>query len=234
MALISWPLDVMRDEIVWVMALGVFTFHMLLRAQKQTLLSLLVISCFAYVGFVYLNRRAEKVRARQTDEDTFFRSEAAWRNEAHQQAFAPTRFPRNGFKYLRENSMLVDIAKELAALRRYDRARYGDVLLFMDALQKVYIRTLEGRVNAKTSVGKFMDLREGILENMYSFYLVIPPNMPSGVLRKSIENFARLSQMMIEVLKSYSKKAAKEPSFPVLAPSAADRPFDPMRNRRLP
>lgn len=239
--MLDWPFEIMRDEIVWIVVLGVMTFHQLVHAQKRTLLSIIIIGGFAYVAYIYLQKRANTIEDTQQNVQTLFQKEAAARKEVNtDKAFLST-FPKKGFKYIRENQGLTDIAKGLVITRMFDRARYGDMLLGMEKLQKVYMYILDGRYDAKSQIHVFLDLRESILEIMYSLYFVIPKKIkhvygldPYKRIEESIDQFKKLSYVMIEVLKSYTRKTAKEPYFPELFPSPADAPFDHLRNRRLP
>lgn len=230
-----------KDEIAWLVVLGVVTFYMLARAQTQTLLSILVMACFVYVAYIYVQRRWRQAEDQEKTDATFFKREADWRRETNMDNYFVATFPKKGLRYIRENQGFMDIAKGIVIARMFDRARYSDLLLSMDQLQKIYMYILDGRYDAKTQIANFLDMRSSVLEILYSIYFVVPEHLkhvygvqPYERIRSSISHFTKLSRVMIQVLKSYMQKTVKEPYFPEQLPSAADAPFDPIKYRKLP
>jgi len=67
---------------------------------------------------------------------------------------------------------------DLRFVRVFDKARYGDLLLFMDKLQKTYMYILAGRYEVQSYVGTFQDLRESVSEILYSLYFAVPLVVP--------------------------------------------------------
>jgi hypothetical protein len=231
----------LRDELVWLVVLGVGTFHALMRAQKKTLLGMLVMACLVGGAYVYLQRRITEEDDKEKTDDAFLKKDTAWRHESNFDAYFVAKFPKKGLRYLKESRGLLDIVKKMSFVRMFDRSRFGDMLLAMDRMQKTYMFILDGRYYAKTQVTNFLMLRDTILELMYSTYFVIPQHMqhvygvsPHERIHECIEAFAALSRLMTDVLRSYMRKTLKEPHFPELLPSPALSPFDPIRNRRLP
>jgi hypothetical protein len=234
-------LSVLRDEVVWIVVLGVVLFYQLSHATTNTLLAMVVLGMFGYVAFLYLQRRSVAVQATKQNDVVFLEGEASQRREiASDRAFVAT-FPKKGLRYLRQSDALLSIAKNVVIARMFDKARYADMLLYMNHLQKVYMYILDGRYHPKDFLPIFHDLRESVLEVLYSMYFVVPKKLkhvygvdPYSVLRESTQQFTVLTREMLNVLHNYAKKQCKQPYVPETLPKAADAPFDPHRARRLP
>jgi hypothetical protein len=215
-----------------VLAFYWMTNHM----QTHTLVSLLVIAAFAWVARTHINLPPPvAVATNLPDRDIQGRS------ETNGSLYPLKRFPPKGFRYLKENPAFLQLAEDVRFVRIFDQARYGDLLLAMEELQKTYMYILDGRYDAKTSPDIFLDLREAALEHLYAMYFAVPLRLkhvrgidPWRQIQASIQGFRKITRRMLRVLKSYAEKTARQPVFPWTAPAASDRPFDPMRNRHLP
>lgn len=234
-------LEFLRDEVVLVFVLGVLTFYQLTKMNKQTLLSILVMVVFGWVGYRYLLDRSEKIQRQQKNLGEFFDQQGSWRKETPENHEIVATFPKKGFRFLKQNQGFVDIAKAVVICRMFDKARYSDLLLYLDKMQKIYMYILDGRYNCKPFVAIFLDMRDKVLENLYSMYFVVPPKAkhvyglrPHEAIEHSIDAFLSLSEEMLAVLRSYSKKTAKIPHFPETNPQPADAPFDAIKSRVLP
>lgn len=234
-------ISILRDDVSIIIILGVFTFYMLQKASNQTLLAMLVMGIFGFVSYKYLEK--QYIDKKQEEEKTFtaLDSEGSKRKEIVSNNFPIYKFPKKGFIYLKQNETFVEIAKDLIIVRMFDKARYSDILLYLNELQKTYMYILDKRYKCKTHVPIFLDLREKILEIMHSLIFVLPERLkhvygvnPYDVINDNIRKFTVISRTMIDILKSYCKKEAKDPYFPETLPSNSDLPFDYLQQRKLP
>jgi hypothetical protein len=239
--MIGFDWEIIRDDILIVIVLGVFTFHHLTKASKQTLLSILVMAIFVWYTYQYLQKRATNILEKQKHDSTFFDKEGEWRKEVATTQEIVATFPKKGFQYLKNNTEFMNIAKHVVICRMFDRARFSELLLYMDKCQKVYMYILDGRYSPTTHVPIFLDLREGILNMLYSMYFVVPKKLkhvyglaPHDRIEEAIDRFISITQEMIDVLRSYTHKTAKIPYFPDVTPASADTPFDEIKTRILP
>jgi hypothetical protein len=223
------------------MVIAVFTFHQISSFSKQTLLSILVMALFLWGGVQYLKRKADNLQEQQKNDRTFLDKEGAWRKEVESNRADVATFPRKGFRFLKQNQTFMDIAKMVVICRMFDRARFSELLLYLDRCQKVYMYILDGRFSPTTHVPHFLDVREQVLSTLYSMYFAVPERLkhvygvaPYEQLSKAIDRFLSISEEMLEVLRSYTNKTAKIPYFPPSSPSPADQPFDPIKSRILP
>lgn len=235
----DWSL--LRDEVILLMILAVFTFHQISSFSKQTLLSILVMALLLWVGVQYLKRKADRLQQEQKNDRTFLDKEGSWRKETEMGRADVATFPRKGFRFLKQNQVFMDIAKMVVICRMFDRARFSDLLLYLDRCQKVYTYILDGRFSPTTHVPHFLDAREQVLTILYSMYFAVPKRLkhvygvaPYDQLSQAIDRFLSISEEMLDTLRSYTHKTAKIPYFPPTFPSPADQPFDSIKSRILP
>lgn len=234
-------LSMLRDQVVILMVIGVITFHQISNFSKQTLLSILVMAIILWIGYQYIRQQAEQLQRDQKNDTEFFDKEGGWRKETQMTQPDVATFPRKGFRFFKQNKSFMEIAKSVVICRMFDRARFSELLLYMDKCQKVYMYILDGRYSPTSHVPHFLDYREQVLSCLYSMYFVIPQQLkhvygvaPYQQLSQAIDRFISITEEMLQVLQSYTKKTAHIPYFPTTSPRAADQPFDPIKSRILP
>lgn len=227
-----------RDRAALMLVAGVVAFHGLTRASATTLLATMLAAGGAYVAYQHLKAQTAAIQGASKDDRRFFDRECSDRKETNFDRHFAAAFPRKGLRYLWRNEGLVGIAKDVVIVRMFDRARYGDLLLLMDQLQKTYTYILDGRYRPDQYVPVFADLRQAIRENMYSMYVILPLRLkhtyglnPQLTLQQNIDAFTRLSRTMLAVLKSYARKTANANYFPIEADLPAPAPALAHRGR---
>lgn len=234
-------LYILRDEIAWIIVTGVISFYILSQSSQQTLLAIMVISLFGYVSYVYLTKKSNDISAEIKRDEEVVNADGKKRVETSNEIYPVAKFPKKGFRYLKENDEFKLIAKNLVILRMFDKGRYADLLLYLDQLQKTYMYILDGRYGTKSHVPIFMDLREKIQEILYSLIFVLPKKLkhvygvnPHSIMEESIELFTVKSRKMLDVLRNFSRMEKKDPYFPETLPQPADKPFHYIKQRILP
>jgi hypothetical protein len=219
------------------------TFAYLLRGNTtEILLQIIILSGIAWVIYGYLQGRSNT--AKDTIQDTFSHLDkiGAARAETNLDIFNIGAFPKKGFTYLHKNQVLMDIALDLALLKMFDRAKYGDFLVLMNQFQKTYIYILVERYYFESYFPTFLDLGDQILELMYSMYFVMPSSglkhvynvIPSVLIEENINRFTVLRRKMIQILESFGKKQLGVKYIPESLPKPNDKSFDPIKVRTLP
>ena len=233
--------SILRDEVIVLMILAVITFNQISSFSKQTLLSILVMALIVWIGYKYLMQKAATIQEKQKDDFEFFDKEGGWQKEVQTNRADVATFPKKGLRFLKQNQSFMEIAKTVVICRMFDRARFSEMLLYMDRCQKVYMYILDGRYRPTEYVPHFLDYCENIQATLYSMYFVIPKNLkhvygvaPYQQIEQAIEQFTSISHEMLEVLRSYTIKTAKIPYFPSTNPSPSDQPFDEIKTRILP
>jgi len=230
-----------RNEAVFVATFGIFIFFQLSFANKQTILSLILITILGFAGYYYLYKTNEKKIADNKNDTTFFNDQIKDRNEVSTEQFFIKKFPNKKLKFFLKNNNLIEIAKDLMILRMFDKARYADLLNLMNSYQKTYTYILGERYEPVSYVPIFIDLGNEILENMYSIYFVVPVVLkhvygvyPNEIIEKNITRFTNLHADNIEILKSFTKKQVAYPYFPETDPKPIRSAYNYIDNRKLP
>jgi hypothetical protein len=212
---------------------GAVVFYQLRRTSTNTLLAMVVMAILGGVAgyFVYKRYQASAASTRQSNIQ--LKEDTKGREEIVSSSYEVSAFKK--FKHLPRNGVLMDMAKDLRFTRVFDKARYGDLLVHMDKLQKVYMYVLAGRYRPEKYIPTFVDLRDTVLEVLYSYILVVPEVLqhtyglkPYEVIHKNIDDFTALSRKMMGILQAY----AKDKGYTV--PDTYFRPYEPKREHTLP
>lgn len=224
----------------------VLIYNQLTRATNHTLLAMVVMGGFVFLAWYYVKDReatdttasVKKLERMEADGRPSGRVETSYPG----QRTLPASFPKKGFKFLRESQAFLAIVDDIRVLRLFDKARYSDILVLLDRLQKIYMYILAGRYDAGKYIGTFMDTRDAVLEQMYSWVFAVPSTFdhiygidPAQLIKRNIEQLTSTTRTMAQVLKSYAEKTADLPHIPDVAqlPAPHDT-FDPMNRLRLP
>lgn len=204
----------------------VIVFHLLSRSEAPTVLAILVLMLGAGAYYAMGGSEPAKSEVEASIEERMKKND---RTATPSTSYYIKSFPVKGLKYLEENDRMLSIAKNLKFLRVFDRARYEDMLLLMDRLQKVYMYILVGRYDCKQGLNTLMDLRELLLKTLYSFYIILPMKTkhmygldPHKELDGSIQDATRLTRHMITVLENYAYRECKTPYLDSTSPLAVD------------
>ena len=228
---------------VFPIILFVATLVFLLKGNSsETLLQIIILGGIVWVAYGYLQVKSDT--AKDTIKDTYAHLDkiAAERAETNLDIYNIGRFPKKGLKYLQKNQIMIDIALDLALLKMFDRAKYGDMLVLMNQLQKTYIYILSERYYFQSYFPTFMDIGDQILELMYGIYFVMPSSamkhvynvIPYEIIEKNITRFTNLRRKMTEILESFGKKQLQIKYIPETIPKADDNSFDEIKLRQLP
>jgi len=119
------------------------------------------------------------------------------------------KFP-NEIKYLHQDKELLNIILNIRFMKRYDSGKYTNIIFQIDKLYKIYIFILANRYDIKKYFSTFIILRNAIIRELYSIYLILPIKMKYyygfdafSELKISITNFVNYSRKMITILERY-------------------------------
>ena len=128
------------------------------------------------------------------------------------------KYPKKGFGHLRMNKELEAIVHSVRVVRMFDRARYQELMLTLDQMQKTYMYVLGRRLPHTVGVPSFFDQRDRVFELMYSFYLVTPRKLkhvygvqPFERLQEAIERLFKATDTMTSVLRNFVRLELKQP-----------------------
>lgn len=120
-------------------------------------------------------------------------------------------------KFLKKNKEFLDIIHNLRFVKKFDKTRYNNLIIYMNKLMKIYIYILSDRYDIYIYIPIFNDIINDILEILYSFVFVVPNRFkhiygfnPSEEIDKSIIDFRTKLEKMLIVLNNYGKIEKKK------------------------
>jgi hypothetical protein len=184
---------------------GSIVFYQLRRARTNTLLAILITMLSAAALAYYFIKE-------KPPSSTDFGKLVEGRAEVVSPNYTVATFGTRKFRFLVENKMLVDILNDMKFTRIFDKGRYGDLLIHMDKFQKTYMYILAGRYRPESYMASFTDLRNLILEILYSYIFIIPEALkhsygvnPYDIIHKNIDKFTSLTRTMMYTMAAYCK-----------------------------
>jgi hypothetical protein len=221
-------------------------FNGLVRADNHLLLAMMVMATFVGAAWYYLRESEKADVAAERDLKTKIESDGRPSGRVEttfpgNRILAPS-FPKKGFKYLIENHALVEIAEDIRVLRLIDHAKYSDILVLMNQLQKTYMYILAGRYNPSQYIPIFVDIRDSLLEHFYNMVFVMPTVFqhvygidPGELVDRNTGRVTAVTRKMADVLKSFAEKTAELAYVPDVIQVPAPNDFrDPTSTMRLP
>ena len=120
-------------------------------------------------------------------------------------------------KFLKKNKEFLDIIHNLRFVKKFDKTRYNNLIIYMNKLMKIYIYILSDRYDIYIYIPIFNDIVNDILEILYSFVFVVPNRFkhiygfnPGEEIDKSIVDFRTKLEKMLIVLNNYGKIEKKK------------------------
>jgi hypothetical protein len=120
-------------------------------------------------------------------------------------------------KFLKKNKEFLDIIHNLRFVKKFDKTRYNNLIIYMNKLMKIYIYILSDRYDIYIYIPIFNDIVNDILEILYSFVFVVPNRFkhiygfnPSEEIDKSIVDFRTKLEKMLIILNNYGKIEKKK------------------------
>lgn len=121
------------------------------------------------------------------------------------------RDPAASMRFLPTNSAFLDVLRDVAPLKRFDRARFEELGRALDAFQRMYVYIMSGR--APVDVEGLKALRVDINRTVYSMYLVVPKAGKHfygdgtlwGVLDAAIKKLQETLETMVTVVVNHAE-----------------------------
>lgn len=186
-------------------------FYYISKINQNKLLALIVIILIIYYVYIYLNDISIKKEDDIEKNEISIIKDVIGRKEISNENYYIKKFPKN-IKYLINDDNLMNIITNIRFVRKFDNAKYTDIILLMDTFMKIYIYILSDRYDAEVYIPIFMDIRYSILEILYSLIIVVPDKLKHiyGLdtykeINKSIEEFLKYSRNMLTILENYGK-----------------------------
>jgi hypothetical protein len=106
----------------------------------------------------------------------------------------------------------MDILFNIRFIKKFDKTRYSNMIIYMDKLMKIYIYILADRYDINTYLPIFTDIKNSIIEIIYSLIFVVPNKFkhiygfdPQVEIDKSLSKFRTKIKDMLTVMTNYAK-----------------------------
>ena len=103
-------------------------------------------------------------------------------------------------------------------IKKFDETRYNNIIVNMNKLMKIYIYILSDRYEINSYLPIFNDIKDNILELLYSIIFVVPDKFkhiygfnPYQEIEKSTKDFILKYNIMLKVLINYGNIEKKYP-----------------------
>lgn len=120
--------------------------------------------------------------------------------------------------YLDNDKYLVELLLNIRFIKIFDSDKYAKLITQTEKLMKIYIFMLGDRYDINERFTSFLNIRNEIINNLYSCYLIIPFKLkfifnlnPQEELKKTINEFIKYTRKMIIIIEKYAyeKKGIK-------------------------
>jgi len=186
------------------------TFFLLKMLDLHTLFAIIIIIIIGYLIYLYLNNLNE---IRNNDIKSIHKSldnDIKSRIEKDDKSFFIHKFPKK-LTYLYENEVLLTILNNIRFIKKFSNSRYGDLVINMNSLMKIYIYILSERYPVD-NLEIYVDIHNNILEIMHSFIVIVPEYLKHSYgfnaydeIEKSIHNYEKESKRMFDILYNFNK-----------------------------
>lgn len=198
-------------ELYLVFLLLAFLFFSFANIKINHLIIIIIIILISYVIYFHLKNISDEKDVSTSYKENTFDNDIKDREDVHEKIFYLDKFPKN-CKYLKENQKLMDIVINIRFIKQFSKSRYSDIILNMNKLMKIYMYILSDRYDAVLYIPLFIDIRDNILELMYSLVMIVPEKLrhtyalnPQEEINKSIRDFTEYSKEMMQILENYAK-----------------------------
>ena len=123
-------------------------------------------------------------------------------------------------KFLMKDQELIDILNNIRFIKKFDKSRYTNIIVYMDKLMKIYIYILSDRYDVNTHIPIFTDIKTRIMEIFYSLVFVVPEQFkhiygldPYVEIEKSQNAFVAKTRKMQKILQNYNHIAKQNVHF---------------------
>lgn len=185
-------------------------FFLISYRDIRTLVSIIIIIIIGYYLYSYYEKISQDDYNNIKNKNDLLTKKISGRKELLSDNYIIEKFP-NTIKYLIKDEKLVEIIFNIEFIKVFDNGKYLDIINYMDKFMKIYIYILTDRYNSKDYFSSLIDIRQSILEMLYSCFIIIPEKVKYiyGLntykeLYDNINLFAKYSSKMINIVKKYS------------------------------
>lgn len=194
----------------------VIIFYLLSKLQASYLISIIIIIILAY--YIDLNikyQQSLKLKATKTSENKL---KTDIKNVSEISTYNVYIKENNkDLKYLVKNNDFMSILHNIRFMKKFNKSVYNKIIMYMDKLMKIYVYILTDRYDVNSYLPIFYDIKNNILEQLYSYIFIIPETFkhtygfePHVEIEKSILDFIKKTNNMLSIVVNYAKIGKKQ------------------------
>jgi len=180
--------------------------------EIKILLAIIIIIFIGYYYYMKINEYNNINIQTQTNIIKSLDEDIKNRKYINNENFFMKKFNKN-IKFLINDKILLDIILNIRFTMKYDYEKYTNIINYIDNYYKIYMYILSNRYDINNYFTTFLSLRDTIIKEMYSIYVILPFKMLNyygfnsfDELKKSIDDFIKYSRKMIIILERYAKQ----------------------------
>lgn len=202
---------------LYILLIIAILFFILAKLTIEKLLAILILIFVYYYIQNYMQASNEKLLASSNNMKTALVNDVANTKELFTDNYYIHKTRKN-IKYLLKNQQMMDIIRNVNFVKKFSKSKYSNLITHINNLVKIYIYMLADRYDINTYLPIFTDLKADTLEIFYSLVFIVPENLdgvysvePHKEIQKSIEDFLKETNGMIQIIKNYAIIGKKEP-----------------------
>lgn len=184
-------------------------FFLISTKNVNILISIIIV---IIIGYFYFNKIYEYNDINKTTKVNIIKnlnSDIKDRKFTNDNVYYLKKFP-NKILHLDKDETLLKIILNIRFIKRYDYEKYTNLINYFEKFLKIYIFILSDRYDIKQYFSIFVSLRNTIIEEMYSVFIILPQKMKNNFgfnsfdeLKKSIQEFIIYSRKLITILERF-------------------------------
>ena len=187
-------------------------FFLISNKKTSVLLSFIIIIIIAYFYYNKIKTYNDKIDTNIKNKINLLNDDIKSRKQVYDESYYLKLFPSN-IKYLSTNKKLTELILNIRFVKKYDYAKYTNLINLFENFVKIYIFILADRYDIHKYFTSLIDLRTKIIKELYAIYIIIPKKLvniygidPFAELDKTIKKFIIYSKQLINTVKSYGYK----------------------------
>ncbi len=185
-------------------------FFFISNKNTSILISIIIIIIIGYYYFSKINIHNENLQSNFTNKIKTLSNDIQNKPPVFDTNFYLKKFPE-GIRYLKNDKYLIELILNLRFVKVFDDAKYSKLLLLFEDFMKVYIFMLGDRYDIRDYFTTFLDLRLGIIKELYGIYVICPIKIKNiyGIntfetIKTTINDFMKHSRKMILIIEKYA------------------------------
>jgi hypothetical protein len=184
-------------------------FYLISTKNINILVSIIIIIIIAYFYFNKINEYNNINKSNKLNIIKNLNSDIKDRKYISNDIYYLKKTP-NKLLYFHNDETLLKIILNIRFTKKYDFEKYTNLINYFEKFYKIYMFILSDRYDIKRYFDIFISLRNSIIKELYSIYIILPKKMKNNFgfnsfeeLDKSIKEFIIYSRKLITILERF-------------------------------